>query len=410
MAELRHAVLVRCRSTRVAVVTACLSLLAYLVVRWLTRPSMVDLIVYRAEGQALRDGTHLYGVLPVPDGLKATYPPAAAILFEPLTAVDIPVAEVLVTLVNLTLIGVVSLLSCHLVGVPPERRVTAALYLAAAALWFEPVFTTLRYGQINLALLALVLADFTLLKQSRWCGTGIGLATALKITPAIFVVYLVVTRRFRAAGVAVCCFAATSLIGTLKVTTASRRFWTTLLFDPSRVGRVDDQANQSLIGWLTRLRDVSEPATAGRIAVGLVFVLGLGIAAVAYRRMGDLWGLPAAAITGLIGAPIAWTHHWVWCVPIAALLWQWGGRWLALMSVFCSFAVWWAIPHTGADPELNGWQRAGSGLYVICGLALLALTVVVAARAPIRPAAVSGPRASETDPRPGRVRAATSRG
>ena len=69
----------------------------------------------------------------------------------------------------------------------------AGCVLAAVALWTEPVITTISYGQINLLLLALVLWDFNLPPDSRLRGVGVGLAAAIKVTPAILIVYLVLT-------------------------------------------------------------------------------------------------------------------------------------------------------------------------------------------------------------------------
>ena len=74
---------------------------------------------------------------------------------------------------------------------------------SAAAIWLEPVWTTLRYGQIDLLIGALVLYDLSRPDSSRWKGAGIGLAMALKLTPAIFALYLLLSRRYRAAAVSV---------------------------------------------------------------------------------------------------------------------------------------------------------------------------------------------------------------
>jgi alpha-1,2-mannosyltransferase len=69
---------------------------------------------------------------------------------------------------------------------------------------FEPLRETFLFGQVNAVLLFLVAADLLfLVRYNRSvAGVGIGLATAIKLTPGIFIVYLVITRRFRAAMVA----------------------------------------------------------------------------------------------------------------------------------------------------------------------------------------------------------------
>src|SRR5581483_12201814 len=60
--------------------------------------------------------------------------------------------------------------------------------------WLQPVRETLTFGQINLVLALLVLADLLVLapRGSRLTGVGIGLAAAIKLTPAVFILYLLV--------------------------------------------------------------------------------------------------------------------------------------------------------------------------------------------------------------------------
>src|SRR2546421_1897216 len=66
---------------------------------------------------------------------------------------------------------------------------------------FEPLRETVSFGQVNMLLLFLVLVDFRLFigRGSRLGGVAIGLATAIKLTPGIFVLYLLLTRRVPAA-------------------------------------------------------------------------------------------------------------------------------------------------------------------------------------------------------------------
>ena len=55
----------------------------------------------------------------------------------------------------------------------------------------EPMRETYTFGQINMFLVLLVLLDLLVLvpRQSKWAGIGIGIAAAIKLTPAIFIVY-----------------------------------------------------------------------------------------------------------------------------------------------------------------------------------------------------------------------------
>ena len=71
----------------------------------------------------------------------------------------------------------------------------------AFAFTLEPFRQTLSFGQINIYLALLVLVDLLVLgrRGSKWTGVGIGLATAIKLTPGIFIIYLLVVGRWRAA-------------------------------------------------------------------------------------------------------------------------------------------------------------------------------------------------------------------
>jgi alpha-1,2-mannosyltransferase len=352
-----------------------LSVLIFLIVR-ATIPHRVlgDLRVYRADGMALRRGQDVYGPLQGVHGL-ATYPTFAAVLFVVLTPVPIEPLQWLSIVGNLLLLGYVCYASCRLVGVHGRRGAVVACAIAAVGLWSEPVFTTLAYGQVNLLLLSLVLWDFTRPETSPLRGIGTGLATALKVTPGIFVVYLVITRRFRAAGTALGTFAAATGLAAIIDAHDTWTYWTKHVFDLHRVGRLENAVNQTVRGILVRA-DHSRHTPAPQLTLVLVVLIaGLVCAAAAYRELGDEWGLPACAVTGLLSSPIAWSHHWVWCIPIATLLWFRARVWLIpTVAIFCSFAVW-AVPHKhSVELHFTPLQLALSSWYVLFGLGFLALT------------------------------------
>ncbi|WP_235052362.1 glycosyltransferase 87 family protein [Yinghuangia soli] len=363
------------------------SIAAYLAVRGLTKPSMVDLVVYRAEGQAVVDGRDLYGPLGTPHGLLATYPPFAAMLFAGLTVPPYEALRIGVIAANIALLLLVVVLSARLAGIAVRRRATVVAAATALCIWAEPVFTTFRYGQVNLLLLALILWDFGRPAGTRTKGVALGIAMGIKVTPGIFVVYLLLTRRFREAAAAVAAFAATVAVGALALPGSSRAFWFTHLSDPQRVGRLENAANQSVRGLVVRITHTREPDQLWYLLVAAVGVAGLAGAVLAYRALGDRWGLPACAVTGLLVSPIAWTHHWVWCVPIALLLWAEARRLLAAVAVFWTFAVW-AVPHVPyVELDFAPWQTALSAWYILFGLGFLALAAAKARSAAYVPKA-----------------------
>lgn len=344
-------------------------------------PHLGDLRVYLAEGRALRDGLPLHGHLPGVDGL-ATYPPFAACCFWLLTFLPFGLLGVLSVISNVTLVGYAAFAAFRLLGLDRTQALTAGSALFAVGLWSEPVIWTTNYGQINLWLLALVLWDFTRAPGSPLRGVGVGLATALKVTPAIFIVYLVLTKRFRAAATAAATLLLTIGVSALADARSTWRYWTHDLFDSGRVGRLENAVNQTVRGMLVRIDHTRNTPHAQLLLVLVVLVAGLSVSRYAYLRLGEAWGLVAAAVTGLLSSPISWSHHWVWCVPIGALLWH-HVRWAVVPAflVFCSCAVW-AIPHTDSkELRFAAWQIALSGWYVYFGLLLLALIGVRAHRA-----------------------------
>ena len=339
---------------------------AYLALRlWWDPTSYVDVSVYRAEAQALSDGSYLYGALPGVHGL-GTYPPFAAAVFTPLLLVSSGAADLLSFLLNFALVTCAAYLSVRrLTSARADLHVAVPL-LAAAALWCEPVMLNNNLGQINLLILCLVLWDFSLPEESRWRGVGIGLAAAMKVTPGIFIVYLLLTRRFRAAAGAGATLLATLLVSAALAPSSTWDYWTKHLFDPTRVGRLENSTNQTVRGWLVRASHTLDTAAVSTVLSVAVLVAGLAAAVYCYRRRGDASALLVVALTGLIASPISWSHHWVWCLPLLAFAW-FEARVLLLptLLVFWSYAIWF-VPHGGhVELNLNGLQVATSGWYVV---------------------------------------------
>ena len=91
--------------------------------------------------------------------------------------------------------------AAEIAGVERARRVTWCLWAFAAAVVTIPVWLTLRQGQVNVVLWFLVVADVALVgRRSRWSGVGIGIATAVKLVPGLFIVWLLLAGRRSSAG------------------------------------------------------------------------------------------------------------------------------------------------------------------------------------------------------------------
>ncbi|MFE5582941.1 glycosyltransferase 87 family protein [Kitasatospora sp. NPDC056531] len=382
---------------------ALLSLVVYAVVRHFVHTSMVDMIVYRAEGAAVANGTDLYALRVTEWNLPATYPPFAAMLFVPTTWFPVPFLRIAITLGNLGLLALLAHLSFKLVGWPRrELRPIGVVLVTGLGVWLEPVFTTLRYGQINLALACLILWDLTRSDGHRSKGVAIGIAAGIKLTPGLFAVYLLITGRVRAAFTAALTFLGTFLIGALFLPDATWGFWTKYLYDSSRVGKTEIVDNQSLRGAFARLLHTADPGTLATLGAGTVALAGLAVAAWAARSgrwlpRSEAWGVCCAAVTAVLISPISWTHHWIWCVPMLVLLaaeasverarpagvrrLRWRAAFWAAALAFVSFAMWAAKPLGPAVLHMSPLRQVPTSIYPWVGLCfLLAAAIRIRAR------------------------------
>ena len=161
--------------------------------------------------------------------------------------------------------------------------------------------------------MTIVLADVLSQPSRRWTGIGIGIAAGIKLTPALFIVFLVATGRRREAVIAGLTFISTIAVGFVLLPADSNEFWLRGRFQDVRRISSDPLANTSLTGLLARL----DWATRWETAVAVVFaVFAIAIAAVAWRRGHVLLGVAIAGMTSAAASPFSWSHHWVWFAPL----------------------------------------------------------------------------------------------
>jgi len=394
----------------------------------------VDLHVYRDGGLIVRHLNYYHPHRASPlydwpgfDSLPFTYPPFAALVFTVLTlpsywdlwqiAIGVNIAALLATI------------WMTLGGLGYRRglvRLGATLLLAGALFWTEPVQRTLFLGQIELVLMTLIIWDQCQPDRRWWKGAGIGIAAGIKLVPGIFILYLLLTRRFRQAAVASGVFAATVLLGFGLLPRDSHKFWLDGLFARGgRTGFVGWEGNQSLRGVITRLTgSIAGAQPAWLVVAALTLVAGLICAAALDRAGHRMVGLLTAALTGLLASPVSWDHHWVWIIPgtVVAVVYavrarravvRWAAAGLAA-GIVLVFWAWpgflWSLPgNTGgyregliwvppvtnpliyfrlgdrrwyAEYHWHGLQLITGNLYVLAGIALLGLLVAWAIKAP----------------------------
>jgi alpha-1,2-mannosyltransferase len=289
-----------------------------------------DLQVYLGGArQALHDPRDLYTwTYDGHPGIQFTYPPFAALVFTAGLALPTTALMSLVTAVSVLALCATVAIAFRELGWRGAPRLGATLAVAGLALWTEPVQRALFLGQVELALMALVTWDLCQPDRRRLKGAATGLAAGIKLVPVLFILYLLLTRRFRQAGVAAGTFAATVAIGFIAFPSASVTWWLDGDFaEAERTGFVGGQQNQSLRGLLARLTGSVHGSQAPWLVLAvLVTLAGLATAVLMHRRGRPFAGLMACALTALLVSPISWDHHWVWIAPGLALIIDGGHR------------------------------------------------------------------------------------
>jgi alpha-1,2-mannosyltransferase len=352
--------------SRVMLAAACAVTLVYACLAY-----HLDLDVYRIGGRVWLEGGNLYGTLPATaQGVRMpfTYPPLAAIVLSPLSLIPMAAAGIVMDL------GIVAVLALALR--PFLRRLGWELgWVLPAALLLEPVRGNLAYGQVDVFLMALVIAD-CLTGSPRWPrGSLAGLAAALKLTPALFILFFLLRRDYRAAATMAASFAAASGLGFLLAPADSERYWTSTWFDVGRIGQAQNPTNQSVFGVLARAG--LHPGTMPFIYVWLAISLTVIVAACLGMRHAlalgdDRLALVLNAFAILLVSPISWSHHWVWAVP-ALLCLAVSARRLAVAGLVL-FAVgpqcW--LPRSGnSGLDWAPWQQILGDSYVLCAVTVI---------------------------------------
>ncbi|MEJ7648030.1 MAG: glycosyltransferase 87 family protein [Nakamurella sp.] len=289
-----------------------------------------DLRIYYSAVTFWLDGNSLYDYAqpdPVNVSLGFTYPPIAAILMAPMAWIPVGVVVVLHFVMLIACSALLTWLYLRQYWpLRPFQLFIVTGVVCALGFLLQPIAQNIGFGQVNLLLAALVVVDVLVLggRGSRWFGVGIGLAMALKLTPGIFLLLLVLDRRWRGLLTAIGSAAAVIAVGFAINWSDSVRYYTALIWESDRVGFLDNPVNQSWNGTLARLTAPEQPSRALWL-LGALLLVALG--AVRIRRALRADDLVAAlTLTGFVGAlvsPVTWVHHIVWLMPAAIVLYRW---------------------------------------------------------------------------------------
>jgi alpha-1,2-mannosyltransferase len=312
------------------------------------QPSTIDLQVYVYTVKDMLAGKDIFATTTPFWNLYFIYPPIAAILMTPLALGSYVFWQVVWTG------GLVWAQQSVLKRCGAPRGWKLGLIGIAVLLAMEPIRTTLGYGQVNTVLMALVVAD--LLPDAPGerrripQGTLIGLAAAIKLTPALFVLFAFLIGKTRVAITAMISFAVFTGIGAILLFRETSVFFGGLSGGNTRTASPLYAGNQSLLGVFFRLGGSSRATALAGLAVSAVLaVLGCWVAAHWWRNGEKVFAVALVGLTTCLASPLSWTHHYVWILPMG----------MAVLS-----------------PGVPRWARYVGGFWVIWVCACLPLAVL----------------------------------
>jgi alpha-1,2-mannosyltransferase len=364
----------------------------------------IDLDVYRLGVQAWLHGADMYGQLPptmVGIRLPFIYPPFAALLLSPLALVPWSVSAVATFALSTVALALTLYLASRRLWPGGGRWgavVVGALALPVAT-WLEPMRETYWFGQVNILLMCLVAVD-CLVEHPRWPrGVLVGVAAAVKLTPAAFVLFFLVRRDVRATIGALAGGVVASLIGFLVAPSASLRYWFGGLAGASGVSGSPFATNQTLRAVLARLDLPKGQQSVLWAALATLVLLATWVAMRHATRSGEVvLALGLNATAALLVSPTSWSHHWVWVAPTLLAVLYHAVRWrsaawgvaAALITAVFAYGAHNQLPE-GEGRELH-WtpvQHLVGDSYVLVAVVLLGVAAVAALRvrrAPTDPA------------------------
>ena len=278
---------------------------------------LADLEVYVGSVRSLVAGDSLYD-FHAANGAPFTYPPFAGLLLLPTAHVPILPLKIGWTAASLVAGGV-------LVWLCVRRRSGVGLPLAAFGLACSaPFISNLRFGQVSIFVVLLAMIDCLDLLPPRWRGVALGVAAAVKLTPLVFVPYLWLTGRRRAAVTALGTFVGALLVAAVALPADTWRWARREAWHTDRIGDLAQLGNQSVNGALLRL------GLGGGVRVAVLVAVCVVALVVAYRRavgLDLLSGFLVVGAAGIVVSPVSWTHH-QFVLYLAAIPLLLAGRWL----------------------------------------------------------------------------------
>lgn len=272
----------------------------------------IDLEVYLAAGRMIADGLDPYAAdfgsdLPTP--LPFTYPPIAALLAVPL---QIPPFWLVYVLWTVATVVAVSWLSLRSGILGPKPGILGCIALGVWSVALYPVADSLVLGQVSGLLVTLVFASALKAVDRGGGGILVGVFTAIKLTPGLFLLWFALIPRVRGLIGGLLTLLVLTAIGFVLLPQGSVEFFSQLLPDAGRVGDPASNINQSLNGVVSRVSAPSWVWMIGAVAIAAGGLLGATRLA---RSGATLAAVALVGVTTVLISPISWPHHAIWTIP-----------------------------------------------------------------------------------------------
>ncbi|MDO4909966.1 MAG: glycosyltransferase 87 family protein [Corynebacterium sp.] len=312
---------------------------------------VVDVGIFRDAGIAWLHHAPLYG----PDFISDTmspfvYPPIAALLFVPLAWLSSTTTQIIWMLA--VYISVWLMLYFANKRLDARHPILFATMLLPVAAYFMSFRVLQELGQLDAFLYALVMADILGFIPRKFRGIGVGIAAALKMTPAVWGLFFLFRKDWASVIRSAVTFLATVVIGFIIYPSQSTYFWSKLAFDSTRATSPHYERDQSIRAMLTRSfftydqMDMVKP---------FLFLFGFGLAAVCawffIRKGNEVLAYFTLFLGLMLFQPVANYHHWIGAVVALSIFFVYKGT--------------------------HSWAARISGVLVSIGLILAWLTVYI---------------------------------
>lgn len=307
--------------------------------------------------ETLRRAGNIY----VPFKVEAfTYPPGAILLFWPLVWLPTSVIPFLWTWLSVLCLAVS--LGVGLDHLNPRHWTTTfglGCWFALASIVVLPLeVECLIWGQTATILLLFVVLD-SLVVKGRGRGILVGLATAFKIYPVVFIVMWFWRRQFREAITALVTATVTTCVSWILWPASFSTFVRVLIIGHEEFGRFANggaatYASSSITSFFMRAPfhvGLLNWAWDGVFSV-LVIVVGLCASQRLWKMDCEISAMVCVLYASVLGSPVAWDHYFAFA-PLLVLairevgLRSWFGR--ACVLALANFCIPWLFFHNSIE-------------------------------------------------------------